>query len=84
MNKFKLIYKQIRKYNKIVLARHVGADPDALGSTLGLKEAILNTFPGKKVYVVGMPASKHSYIGELDRFSEELYDNSLLIVLDIG
>ena len=76
------IYKQIKKYNKIVIARHVGADPDALGSTLGLKEAILNTFPNKEVYVVGVPAARHRYIGELDRFEESMYENSLLIVLD--
>ena len=30
----------IKKYDTIVLARHVGPDPDALGSTLGLKEII--------------------------------------------
>ena len=42
MNIFNQIYKQIKKYNKIVIARHIGADPDALGSTLGLKEAILH------------------------------------------
>ena len=82
MNIFNQIYKQIKKYNKIVIARHVGADPDALGSTLGLKEAILNTFPKKEVYVVGVPAARHKYIGELDRFDESMYDNSLLIVLD--
>ena len=82
MNLFKQIYKQIKKYNKIVIARHIGADPDALGSTLGLKEAILNTFPKKKVYVVGIPASKHKYIGEMDKIDEDIYNNSLLIVLD--
>ena len=82
MNIFKQIYSQIKKYNKIVIARHVGADPDALGSTLGLKEAILNTFPNKEVYAVGLPATRHKYIGELDKFTEDMYENSLLIVLD--
>ena len=82
MNKFKQIYKYIKKYDKIVIARHVGPDPDALGSTLGLKEAILNTFPKKQVYVVGAPASKHRYIGALDKFTEDMYTNSLLIILD--
>lgn len=76
------IYKQIKKYNKIILARHVGADPDALGSTLGLKEAILCTFPNKRVYVVGAPAQRHKYMGELDKFTDDMYENSLLIVLD--
>ncbi|MDO4963635.1 MAG: bifunctional oligoribonuclease/PAP phosphatase NrnA [bacterium] len=82
MNKFKQIYKQIKKYKKIVIARHIGADPDALGSSLGLKEAILNTFPSKEVYCVGTPASRHKYIGNLDRFEESMYNDSLLIVLD--
>ena len=82
MNKFKQIYKYIKKYNTIVLARHIGPDPDALGSTLGLKEAILNTFPNKKVYAVGTPTAKHKYIGELDKFTEDMYSNSLLIILD--
>lgn len=81
-NTFRQIYKKIKHYNKIVIARHVGADPDALGSTLGLKESILTTFPNKKVYVVGAPASRHKYIGVLDKFTEDMYENSLLIVLD--
>lgn len=83
MNKiYKKIYNKIKKYDRIVIARHVGADPDALGSTLGLKEVIKATFPEKEVYVVGYPASKFKYIGELDKFNEEYYNNSLLIVTD--
>ena len=82
MNIYKRIYKEIKKHNIIVLARHIGPDPDALGSTLGLKELILNTFPNKQVYAVGTKANKHKYIGELDSFREELYDNAMLIVLD--
>ena len=82
MNRLKKIYKEIKKHKKIVLARHIGPDPDALGSTLGLKEIILNTFPGKEVYAVGTPASRHKYIGELDIFDESLYEDALLIVLD--
>lgn len=76
------IYKKIKKYDTIVIARHVGADPDALASSLGLKEIILHTFPKKKVYVIGHPASKFKYLGVLDKMSEELYQNSLLIVTD--
>ena len=82
MNLYKRIYKEIKKYDNIVLARHIGADPDALGSQLGLKEIIKNKFPKKNVYAVGSPASKFKYIGSLDKFEEEMYNNSLLIVLD--
>ena len=79
---YKKIYKQIKKYNKIVLARHVGPDPDALGSSLGLKEVIKNTFPDKEVYVVGNPAARHRYMGELDKYTPDMSKESLLIVLD--
>ena len=82
MNVYKKIYKEIKRHKKIVLARHIGPDPDALGSTLGLKEIILNTFPKKEVYAVGTPAAKHKYIGDLDTFEDSMYEDSLLIVLD--
>ena len=82
MNVYKKIYKEIKKHKKIVLARHIGPDPDALGSTLGLKEIILNTFSKKEVYAVGTPAAKHKYIGDLDTFEDSMYEDSLLIVLD--
>ena len=82
MNLYKRIYKEIKKYDTIVITRHIGADPDALGSQLGLKEIIKNKFPKKNVYAVGSPASKFKYIGSLDKFDEEMYNNSLLIVLD--
>ncbi len=81
MNKYKQIYKEIKKANKIIIARHVGPDPDALGSSLGLKELILNTFPRKEVYVVGNPTNKFKFLGILDKFSPEMYDG-LLIVTD--
>ena len=81
MGIYQKIYKEIKKAKKIVLARHVGPDPDAMGSTMGLKELILNTFPDKQVYVVGTPASKFNYLGMVDKFSEDMYD-ALLIVTD--
>ena len=81
-NVYKNIYKKIKKYNKIVIARHVGPDPDALGSSIGLKEIIKATFPEKDVFVVGTPASKFRYLGALDKFQDSMYEDSLLIVTD--
>ena len=79
---YKHIYKKIKEYDTIVIARHVGADPDGLSSQVALKEIILNSFPNKKVYAIGYPASKFKYLGSLDKFTEEMYENSLLIVVD--
>lgn len=78
----KKIYKLIKKYDSIVIARHVGPDPDALGSQLALKETITTTFPNKKVYAVGHPASRFKYLGDLDGIDEEIMSKSLLIVTD--
>ena len=78
----KEIYNKIKKNDKIVIARHIGADPDALGSSIGLKEIILNTFPKKKVSVIGVYSSKFKYMGKLDKLDESEISESLLIVLD--
>lgn len=82
MNKYSKIYRRIKKYKKIVIARHIGADPDCLASSLALRDIILNTFPNKKVYAVGAPASAFKFLGILDKVNEEMYKDSLLIVLD--
>ena len=82
MNIYKQIYRQIKKYNTIVIARHIGADPDALGSQFALKEIILNLFPEKKVYCVGNPASRFKFFGNSDKSEELETKESLLIVLD--
>ena len=78
----KEIYKKIKEYKKIVLARHVGADPDALGSTLGLKDIILNTFKDKEVYAVGVYSSKFKFMGKTDDIIKVDISDALLIVLD--
>ena len=82
MNSYKEIFKQIKKYEKIVIARHIGADPDALGSQFALKEIILNLFPNKKVYAVGNPASRFNFFGTLDKLDNVDISDALLIVLD--
>ena len=59
---YKDIYKLIKKYSSIAIARHIGADIDALGSQLGLKEIIKETFPDKKVYAIGSYSSKFKFV----------------------
>lgn len=83
MSIYHKIYRKIKKYDTIILARHVGPDPDALCSQIALRDSILATFPQKKVYAVGSPASRFRFLGNLDKFEESMYENSLLIVLDV-
>ncbi len=80
-NIYKKIYKKIKEYDTIVIARHIGPDPDALASQIGLKEIIKNKFPKKKVYAVGCPAAKFKFIGSLDKLDDDI-SNALLIVTD--
>ena len=79
---YKKIYDQIKANDKIVIARHIGADIDALGSTIGLKEVILNTFPNKKVSVIGAYSSIQKHMGKMDKLDTKEIKDSLLIVLD--
>lgn len=79
----KKIYKKIKKYNTIVIARHIGPDPDAVCSQIALRDTIKATFPSKNIYAVGMSVSRFKSFGTLDKINEEELDNPLLIVLDV-
>jgi phosphoesterase RecJ-like protein len=78
---FEKIYERIKSYDTIVIARHIGVDPDALGSQLALKLSILGTFPEKEVYAVGTRSVRYNYFPKLDRFDGDP-STSLLIVTD--
>lgn len=77
------ILNKIVEYNSIVIARHIGADPDALGSQFGLKQLINELYPDKKVYAVGTIASKFRFMGSTDKIDGVDFNKSLLIVLDV-
>ena len=77
---FTKIYEKIKKYENIVIVRHIGADPDALCSQLSLRDSIRLSFPKKKVYAWGSSSAKFDYLPKLDKF-EDIGD-VLLIVVD--
>lgn len=77
---FDKILEKIRAYNTIVIARHIGVDPDALCSQLALRDSILLTYPEKKVLAVGTGSNKFLSFGKLDKL--EKYQDALLIILD--
>lgn len=79
----KKIYNEIKKYKTIYIARHIGPDPDAVGSQTALRDSILLTFPLKKVYAVGSGVARFKYFGKLDKIDKFDFENSLLICLDV-
>ena len=80
---YKDIFDAIKEYNNIVIARHVGVDPDAMASSMGLRESIKETFPDKNVYVIGNGSVKFNFLGYLDKGVDfDQLNDILLIVTD--
>ena len=77
------LYKEIKKYEEIVIARHVGPDPDAIASQIALRDSISLTFPDKKVYAVGAGVAKFRSYGHLNHPNYDELNKPLLIVLDV-
>ena len=75
------IYNLIKKYENIVIARHIGVDPDAMASSFALKNSILLTYPDKHVRLAGTGSNRFSYFGKFDK-NETVQENTLLIVTD--
>ena len=78
------IYNKIKEFDTIIIHRHKKPDGDAMGSQLGLKRAILATFPDKRVLAVGSCSESLSFLGSTDEVSDNEYKNALVIVLDSG
>ena len=80
---YKKIFKAIKTYDNIVIARHVGIDPDAMASQVALRDSIRLAFPEKHVYAIGNGTVKFNFMGRLDKGMDfDKMDNILLIVVD--
>lgn len=79
----KAILNEIKNNDSIIILRHIRPDGDAVGSSLGLKYIIQNSFPNKKVYCVGDSIPDYlSFLGKEDEVNDEIIENSLVIVVD--
>ena len=81
---FEAIIEKIKEYGRIIIHRHNNPDGDALGSQLGLKNIIIDSFPGKEVYVVGDGAGRFGFMegAKMDEIGDEMYKGALAIILD--
>ena len=80
---YKQILKKIKEYDEIVIARHIGPDPDAIASEIALREIIKLNFKNKKVYAVGTTVSRFKHLGSLDKLDESKLNHALLIITDV-
>ena len=81
---FTKLLEKIKEYDTIIIHRHNNPDGDALGSQIGLKNIIKESFPEKTVYVVGDMNSRYAFMegSEMDVIDDSVYENALAIVLD--
>lgn len=79
----KKIYKKIKQYDTIVVARHTGPDPDAIASQIALRDSIRLTFPHKKVIAVGAGVSRFKRYGILDKSEFDGFKDALLLITDV-
>ena len=61
------IFDLIKSYNNIVVVRHVGVDPDAMASSIALRDSIKLTFPEKNVFAIGNGTVRFNFMGFLDK-----------------
>ena len=80
---YKKIWVKIKENDVITIFGHVIPDGDCYGSELGLKNAILENYPNKKVYALGSGLPKFfPLVGDMDKVEDEVIKSSLAIIVD--
>lgn len=79
------VFEAIENADSIVFFGHKNPDGDCVGSVMGMKHAIMELFPGKKVYGVGThPKYLPKFIEPADEVDDEVIENSLAVMLDLS
>ena len=81
------IVDKIEEYNKIIIVRHKRPDGDCLGSSLGLRAILRNSYPEKIIKSCGLDSVDYlNFLGSEDTDEElanhEYYKDALVIVVD--
>ena len=81
---FEQIPELIQAAPRIIIHRHKNPDGDALGSQLGLKHILKDSFPDKEILVVGDMTDRYAFMVDepMDEVADEAYADALAIVLD--
>lgn len=78
------VLKLIEQYESIIVLRHIGPDPDALGSQFGIAQLIKDNFQNKTVLCGGLEASplQPEFFPVCDVIADDVFKESLVIVCD--
>ena len=76
------ILNKIKQYDTIIIHGHKRPDGDCYGAQFGLKNIIKQSFPNKKVFVVGETSDFVDFIGKMDQITDDTYEGALSIVVD--
>lgn len=84
---FAAFHKAIKKYDHILVFRHIKPDFDALGSQMGLYTFLKDNFPNKDIHFVGDNHVTFTprLFPETERLNDDYFSSPFLaIVLDVG
>lgn len=79
------IFRTIEGYDSIVIFGHMNPDGDCVGSVMGLKHALEEIYPEKRIYGVGThPAYLPTFIEESDPVDDKTIAESLAVLVDLS
>ena len=81
---FDPILQAISEFQTIIIHRHSRPDGDALGSQLGLRHILKDSFPDKEILAVGDMSDRYAFMVDepMDEIPDEAYEGALALVLD--
>ena len=81
---FEKILELIKEYDTVILHRHNNPDGDALGSQIGLKHILRDSFPQKRILAVGDMTPRYAFMEDtvMDEVTDEDYKGALALILD--
>lgn len=81
---FDKIIEKIKEFDTIIIHRHIRPDGDCIGSQMGLKAILKESFPEKHIYAVCHEAPDYlqPYMNDVDDITDDIYSDALVIVVD--
>ena len=76
------IIDTISSYETIIIHRHVRPDPDAYGSSFGLKEILKASYPEKQIFTTGEHDDTLTFLTQPDIVHDEQFNGALVIITD--